>query len=133
MQRRFIANHVGHTKTGHYYRQSIKDAAGVAVIRISGSDAYQIALKITKKSFQARYALHKFYDDSAALVDQGIIILPGPNSFTGEDVVELQVHGGIYIISSIVHTAIAYALSISKTRRVYRARIFKWQNRPCSS
>ena len=92
-------------------------AAGVAVVRISGSNA-QIALGALISSATSaidpsysqdmpkprRAALRKLYDPtSGELLDEAIVILfPGPNSFTGEDVVELQTHGSRAVISGVL-------------------------------
>ena len=70
---------------------------GVGVIRLSGPKAYAIAEALTLKPLdQARYAAFRhFYDVQGAVMDEGLVIcFPNPHSFTGEDVVELQGHGG---------------------------------------
>ncbi|WCR53499.1 MAG: tRNA modification GTPase MnmE [Wolbachia endosymbiont of Ctenocephalides orientis wCori] len=79
--------------------------SGVAVIRISGSNALKTLGHFSiKKDITPRFAtLVDLYDDSSQLIDNGIIIyFPAPNSFTGEDVVELQVHGSKAVIKIIL-------------------------------
>ncbi len=80
--------------------------SGVAVIRISGSDTKQIISNITKGSFPSpRVAsLRKILDErTKELIDEGIVIwFPGPNSYTGEDMAELHVHGSRAVIQSIL-------------------------------
>lgn len=69
---------------------------GIAIIRISGPMALQVANIITKKDIlKPRYAyFSKFYDGDEA-VDEGVVLyFKAPNSYTGEDVIELQGHGG---------------------------------------
>lgn len=73
---------------------------GVGVIRLSGAQAYPIAQALTKKSkFTPRHAhFCRFYDVDDSLIDEGIVLyFPAPHSFTGEDVIELQGHGGMIL------------------------------------
>jgi len=69
---------------------------GVGVIRLSGPKALGIATQITAKKLVARTAVYAhFKDQNRQTLDTGLAIyFAGPNSFTGEDVVELQGHGG---------------------------------------
>ncbi|MFY3762535.1 tRNA uridine-5-carboxymethylaminomethyl(34) synthesis GTPase MnmE, partial [Escherichia coli] len=69
---------------------------GVGILRISGSKAKDVALALLGKLPKPRYADYlPFRDATGATLDQGIALwFPGPNSFTGEDVLELQGHGG---------------------------------------
>lgn len=79
--------------------------SGVAVIRISGNYALKALNHFhIKKEIKPRFAtLVDLYDDSNQLIDNGIIIyFPAPNSFTGENVIELQVHGGKAVIKIIL-------------------------------
>ncbi|KLT22327.1 tRNA modification GTPase TrmE [Wolbachia endosymbiont of Armadillidium vulgare str. wVulC] len=79
--------------------------SGVAVIRISGEYALKALNHFhIKKEIKPRLAtLVDLYDDSNQLIDNGIIIyFPAPNSFTGEDVIELQVHGSKAVIKIIL-------------------------------
>ena len=76
----------------------------IAIIRLSGTKALEIAQKLTKKTtLQNRYAtLCNIYDAQNALIDESIVIyFKGPHSFTAEDVVEIQCHGG-YIVAQTV-------------------------------
>lgn len=77
---------------------------GIAIVRLSGDSALDIALKITRaKALEPRYAtLLKFYDRKNELIDEGIVIYyKAPHSFSGEDVVEFQTHGGL-IVSNLL-------------------------------
>lgn len=77
---------------------------GVGVIRISGENAFEIASKIsTKKDFKPNYISHCWILDNKNKVDE-VIILPfkSPNSYTGEDVIEIQCHGGVNIVRKIL-------------------------------
>ncbi len=69
---------------------------GIGVIRLSGLQAKSIAEKIIKKTIQPKHILFSsFYDQQNQIIDHGIVLyFKAPNSFTGEDVVEFQGHGG---------------------------------------
>ncbi|AAW70624.1 tRNA uridine-5-carboxymethylaminomethyl(34) synthesis GTPase MnmE [Wolbachia endosymbiont of Brugia malayi] len=79
--------------------------SGVAVIRISGNHALKALNHFhVNKDMKPRFAtLVDLYDSSDQLIDNGIAIyFPAPNSFTGEDVIELQVHGGKAVIKIVL-------------------------------
>ncbi|KZN60424.1 tRNA uridine-5-carboxymethylaminomethyl(34) synthesis GTPase MnmE [Pseudoalteromonas luteoviolacea] len=77
---------------------------GVGIIRISGSKAKVVAEKILGKCPKTRYAEYlPFNTLSGENLDQGIaLFFQGPNSFTGEDVLELQGHGGPVVIDMLL-------------------------------
>lgn len=78
---------------------------GVGVIRLSGSQAYTIAQALTQKqNFKPRHAhFCRFYDSDNSVIDEGIVLyFPAPHSFTGEDVIELQGHGGMILQQQIL-------------------------------
>ena len=73
---------------------------GVGIIRLSGTKAYAIACKLTGKSgFTPRLASFcRFYQADSMVIDEGLVLyFPAPHSFTGEDVIELQGHGGMIL------------------------------------
>ena len=77
----------------------------ISIIRISGDRALHIAQVLSKRqNFSPRYAtLSTIYDKENRLIDETIIIyFKGPNSFTAEDVVEIQCHGGFIVAQSIL-------------------------------
>lgn len=77
---------------------------GVGIIRVSGPAASEVAHKILQLVPKPRYAHYGgFYDAQSKLIDEGIALyFPGPNSFTGEDVVEFQGHGGPVILQMLM-------------------------------
>lgn len=77
---------------------------GVGILRVSGPQAAQVAQIVLGKLPKARYADYlPFRDETGKVLDQGIaIFFPGPNSFTGEDVLELQGHGGPVILDLLL-------------------------------
>lgn len=77
---------------------------GVGVIRISGDKSFEIAKKITDKdNFPIGKICHGWVVDGAIKIDE-VVILPfkNPNSYTGEDVIEIQCHGGINVVRNIL-------------------------------
>ncbi len=77
---------------------------GVGIVRISGKLARDIGDRITALRLEPRHAHYAtFKDSSANILDTGIgLFFPGPNSFTGEDVVELQGHGGPVVLDLLL-------------------------------
>ncbi len=100
---------------------AIATASGVgsiAIVRVSGVDALAIAKKLLPGSIELknRYAkLTSIYNRDSNLIDQAIVIyFKSPNSFTGEDIVEFQCHGGIVIAQEILDTLIYYGAILAK-------------------
>jgi tRNA modification GTPase len=77
---------------------------GVGIVRVSGPDAEAVANIVLGKIPKVRYAEYlPFHDQNKQVLDQGIALLfKGPNSFTGEDVLELQGHGGPVVMDMLI-------------------------------
>ena len=78
---------------------------GIGIVRLSGAKALEIALLITQRdSVDNRFAHYaKFTDRHDRVIDDGLVIgFTGPQSFTGEDCVELQGHGGPVVIGLLL-------------------------------
>ena len=78
---------------------------GIGVIRLSGPEALAAGLKLTgRRSLTPRYAHYaRLRDGAGETLDEGLVIhFPGPHSFTGEDVVELQGHGGPVVLAALL-------------------------------
>ena len=86
-----------------YALSSGRGPSGIAIIRLSGRDAFKITELISsKKKLKSKEVnFCKFYNPSDnTLIDEGLLLLfPGPNSFTGDDLVEFHVHGSNAVIS----------------------------------
>ena len=81
---------------------------GVGVIRISGDKAFEIIEKIfTNPKFEARKFNHGWIIDENTKIDE-VIVLPffAPNSYTGENVIEIQCHGGINVVNNILNVVL---------------------------
>ncbi|MDG3086765.1 tRNA uridine-5-carboxymethylaminomethyl(34) synthesis GTPase MnmE [Vibrio hannami] len=77
---------------------------GVGIIRVSGSKAAEVAQEVTGKALRPRYAEYlPFKMADGTELDQGIaLFFPNPHSFTGEDVLELQGHGGPVVMDMLI-------------------------------
>ena len=78
---------------------------GIGVIRLSGRAASAIASQLTGKPLPPpRYAQFAAFLDADGLpIDEGLVLyFPAPHSFTGEDVVELQGHGGVMVQNALL-------------------------------
>jgi tRNA modification GTPase len=82
---------------------------GVGIIRVSGPKAAEIANAVLGHCPQTRKAeFLPFLDEQNVMLDQGIaLFFKGPNSFTGEDVLELQGHGGQVLMDMLLRRVVA--------------------------
>ena len=88
--------------------------SGIGIVRMSGSDSFEIADKIykgkrdKKLSDQKSHTIHYGYImDCEDTVDEVLVMLMrGPHSYTGEDTVEINCHGGVYIVKRILEILI---------------------------
>jgi tRNA modification GTPase len=98
---------------------------GIGIVRISGKKARDIAEAIAGSLPQARHAtIADFRDGGGALMDQGLaLFFPAPHSYTGEDVLELQGHGGPVVLREIVRRCVELGARIAEpgefTRRAF--------------
>jgi tRNA modification GTPase len=89
-----------------YALSSGKGPSGIAIVRLSGKDALDISRLISKqkdlKIKQVNFC--KFYDPANQnLIDEGLLLwFPGPDSYTGEDLVEFHIHGSNAVINKIL-------------------------------
>ncbi len=81
---------------------SAKGKSGVAVIRVSGTNAFDAVAVLTDSVAPRRASLRKLFHDGELLDEAVVITFPGPNSFTGEDVVEFHVHGSRATIAAVL-------------------------------
>jgi len=82
---------------------------GVGIIRISGPSAFEISQVITHKTPQSRQALFtSFRDENNLVIDSGILLyFPNPSSYTGEDTIELQGHGGTVVLNMLLKRVVS--------------------------
>lgn len=81
---------------------------GIGIVRLSGNKSLDIARAITRSEPVPRYAhACTFRDQQGRTIDQGILIhFKAPASFTGEDVVEFQAHGGRVVLQLLLQAAL---------------------------
>ncbi len=77
---------------------------GIGIIRLSGDNALAIGESLTHTRLAPRHAhFCSFYDSAGSTLDSGIcLFFAAPHSFTGEDVVELQAHGGPIMLDLLI-------------------------------
>ena len=87
----------------------------VGIVRVSGPHLKTWADAFCGKPLQARQAHYlPFKDDQGESIDQGLaIFFPGPHSYTGEDVLELQAHGGPVVLQLLLARCIELAESVN--------------------
>ncbi len=91
--------------------------SSISIIRVSGDAALQIARKLSHlETIKPRYAhLTSLYTTEDDLIDQAIMIyFSAPNSFTGEEIVEFQCHGGMIVAQEILDTVTSYGVRLAE-------------------
>lgn len=89
---------------------------GVGIIRISGPESARLAEQLLGSLPKPRFAHYgPFYGEQGQVLDEGIALwFPGPNSFTGEDVLELQGHGGPVIMDMMLKRVLACGVRMAR-------------------
>lgn len=86
--------------------------SGIGIVRISGPDAFEIADRIYKGkktlSSQPSHTVHYgWIKDGENTIDEVLVMLMrGPHSYTGEDTVEIDCHGGVFVVRKILETVL---------------------------
>ncbi|WP_454256675.1 tRNA uridine-5-carboxymethylaminomethyl(34) synthesis GTPase MnmE [Pseudomonas sp. Marseille-Q8238] len=77
---------------------------GVGIVRVSGPRARALAITLSGLEPKPRHAHYgPWHDNDGEVIDQGLLLFfPGPHSFTGEDVLELQGHGGPVVLDMLL-------------------------------
>lgn len=98
---------------------------GVGVVRISGSGLAHFAQSLVGKPLKPRHAHYAdFRSQDGELIDQGLaLFFPAPHSFTGEDVLELQGHGGPVVMQMLLRRCLELGARLAEpgefTRRAF--------------
>ncbi|MBP7211454.1 tRNA uridine-5-carboxymethylaminomethyl(34) synthesis GTPase MnmE [bacterium] len=97
---------------------------GIGVIRISGDKSFEITEKIFDKKLVKGQIMHGKICDGNILIDE-VVVLPfkSPNSYTGEDVVEIQCHGGINVVQNVLNLVLKSGARMAE-RGEYTKRAF---------
>jgi tRNA modification GTPase len=98
---------------------------GIGVVRISGGNLADVARNLTGKTPEPRRATYaSFLDADGSVLDQGIALyFPAPHSYTGEDVLELQGHGGPAVLQAVLQRCLDLGARLARpgefTERAY--------------
>ncbi|SFQ22120.1 tRNA modification GTPase [Lachnospiraceae bacterium XBB1006] len=98
--------------------------SGVGIIRLSGPDSFVIIRKIFKKrngaaifneKIESHIVTHGYIMDDNDIIDEVLVItMRAPHTYTGEDTVEIDCHGGVLVMKKILETVIKYGASIAE-------------------
>ncbi|MBQ3600704.1 MAG: tRNA uridine-5-carboxymethylaminomethyl(34) synthesis GTPase MnmE [Lachnospiraceae bacterium] len=96
--------------------------AGISIVRISGEDAFSIIDKIYRSkngnkilSHQESHTIHYgyIYDDSKLVDEVLVVIMRAPNTYTREDVIEINCHGGVVVTKKVLETVVKYGARVA--------------------
>jgi tRNA modification GTPase len=89
---------------------------GVGIIRISGASCAQIADGLISKNLTPRKAQYAaFLDEQETIIDSGIALyFPAPASYTGEDILELQAHGGAVVLNMLLRRVLTLGARLAR-------------------
>ena len=90
--------------------------SGIGVVRVSGPLSKAIGQKLLHIELKVRHAYYgSFYDKDSNKIDKGVsIYFPGPNSYTGEDVIEFQGHGGMSVLRKLIETTTFFGARLAE-------------------
>ncbi len=96
--------------------------SGIGIIRISGEEAFEVANRIFKaksgKSIleMASHTVHygHIFDGDEIIDEVMVLLMKAPNSFTMEDTVEIDCHGGVYVMNRILQTVLKNGARLSE-------------------
>ena len=90
--------------------------SGIGVVRVSGPLSKAIGQKLLHIELKVRHAYYgSFYDKDSNKIDKGVsIYFPGPNSYTGEDVIEFQGHGGMSVLRKLLETTTFFGARLAE-------------------
>lgn len=97
----------------------------IGIIRVSGAALASFAQALIPGPLEARHArLTPFLDSSGAVLDEGLVLyFPAPHSYTGEDVLELQGHGGPVVMRQLLQRCVELGARLARpgefTERAY--------------
>ncbi|WP_455232923.1 tRNA uridine-5-carboxymethylaminomethyl(34) synthesis GTPase MnmE [Geopseudomonas aromaticivorans] len=89
---------------------------GVGIVRVSGPRARAIAISLSGREPEPRHAYYcAFFADDGEVIDEGLLLFfRGPNSFTGEDVLELQGHGGPVVLDMLLRRCLELGARLAR-------------------
>ena len=108
--------------------------AGISIIRISGTDAISVAdaifvsKKVNKKLSEVKsHTLHygSVYDNDVMLDEVLVSVMKAPNTYTAEDVVEINCHGGMIVTKKILELVLTHGARIAEPGEFTKRAFFK--------
>lgn len=90
---------------------------GIGIVRLSGRESLQIVQSMTTlQDLEPRHAyFSKFLGANGEVIDEGVVLYyKGPNSFTGEDVIELQGHGGLVVLTRVLNRTLELGATMAR-------------------
>lgn len=89
---------------------------GVGIVRVSGPRARAIAITLSGREPEPRHAYYcGFHADDGEVIDEGLLLFfRGPHSFTGEDVLELQGHGGPVVLDVLLRRCLELGARLAR-------------------
>lgn len=89
--------------------------AAVSIIRVSGDLSWSIARKLTNQDFKANHFKLAWISDGESKIDQALVLpFKAPHSFTGEDVIEFHVHGGLWLCDKVLELILDAGAQLAK-------------------
>ncbi|UIP85947.1 tRNA uridine-5-carboxymethylaminomethyl(34) synthesis GTPase MnmE [Pseudomonas phenolilytica] len=89
---------------------------GVGIVRVSGPRARALAITLSGREPTPRHAHYgPFHANDGEVIDEGLLLFfPGPHSFTGEDVLELQGHGGPVVLDQLLRRCVELGARLAR-------------------
>ena len=77
---------------------------GIGIVRLSGNNSLAIAEQLSQSELKpGKIQFRRFYDETGEAIDHGLcLFFPAPHSFSGEDCVEVQAHGGPIVLDMLL-------------------------------
>lgn len=98
--------------------------SGIGIVRISGPDSFSIIKGIAKKKngtelfvneIESHTVTHGYIADGDSLIDEVLIIaMRAPKTYTGEDTIEINCHGGVYVVKRVLETVLKNGATIAE-------------------
>ena len=108
--------------------------SGIGIVRISGEEAFDIADRIykgrNKITESESHTIHygHIIDGEETIDEVLVMVMRAPRTFTGEDTVEINCHGGTFVLKRVLETVLKNGARAARTGRIYEKGILKRQD-----
>ncbi len=105
--------------------QHLWEQAESELLEYQGEKSFEIAEKLFSAQIKVGKICHGWVLDNQGKKIDEVIVLPfkSPNSYTGEDVIEIQCHGGINVLRNIIDLVIQQGARMAERGRIYKTRL----------